>query len=133
MILVLSLAVSTVAMAQNNTVKGTVTSSEDGLPIPGVSVIYDGTIVGTMTDSKGQFSLPSVTGTTHVVFSCIGFVTKVVPIGQVSAVQMDPDLESLEEEEQKKALDQMNEEELQEIMMEEEFYNDSEEGNSAPY
>ncbi|MBQ5486505.1 MAG: TonB-dependent receptor plug domain-containing protein, partial [Bacteroidales bacterium] len=84
-------------MAQNNTVKGTVTSSEDGLPIPGVSVIYDGTIVGTMTDSKGQFSLPSVTGTTHVVFSCIGFVTKVVPIGQVSAVQMDPDLESLDE------------------------------------
>ena len=97
LILVLSLAVSTVAMAQNNTVKGTVTSSEDGLPIPGVSVIYDGTIVGTMTDSKGQFSLPSVTGTTHVVFSCIGFVTKVVPIGQVSAVQMDPDLESLDE------------------------------------
>ena len=80
------------AYAQNSAVKGTVTSSEDGAPIPGVSVVYDGTTVGTMTDASGRFTLPaSPAGATNVVFSCIGYTTKVIPASMVSSVVMDPD------------------------------------------
>ena len=86
------------AYAQNSAVKGTVTSSEDGAPIPGVSVVYDGTTVGTMTDASGRFTLPaSPAGATNVVFSCIGYTTKVIPASMVSSVVMDPDTEFLDE------------------------------------
>ena len=86
------------AYAQNSAVKGTVTSSEDGAPIPGVSVVYDGTTVGTMTDASGHFTLPAgPAGATNVVFSCIGYTTKVIPVSLVSSVVMDPDTEFLDE------------------------------------
>ena len=38
------------ASAQVRTVKGNVTSAEDGLPVVGASVVVDGTIVGTVTN-----------------------------------------------------------------------------------
>ncbi len=44
------------AMAQNR-VSGTVTNSEDGLPIIGASVTVVGTNIGTVTDSEGRFVL----------------------------------------------------------------------------
>ena len=44
------------AMAQNR-VSGTVTNSEDGLPIIGASVTVVGTNIGTITDSEGRFVL----------------------------------------------------------------------------
>ena len=37
-------------MAQTVTIKGTVTSAEDGLPIPSVAVTVKGTTLGTLTD-----------------------------------------------------------------------------------
>lgn len=84
--------------AQTGAVKGTVTSSEDGAPIPGVSVVYDGTTVGTMTDIQGHFTLPAgPVGATNVVFSCIGYTTKVIPAGMASVVVLDPDTEYLDE------------------------------------
>ena len=77
---------------------GVVTSSEDGAPIPGVSVIYDGTTIGAITDSQGAFILPEEpANATNVVFMCIGFTTKVVPLGSISQVVMDPDVEFLDE------------------------------------
>ena len=95
---VILLAVSFAAFAQKGAVKGVVTSSEDGSPIPGVSVVYDGTTVGTMTDSQGRFSLPAApAGASNVVFSCIGFTTKVLPIAMASNVVLDSDAEFLDE------------------------------------
>ena len=42
--------------AQNKTVNGKVTSSSDGLPLPGVSVTVKGVSgVGTQTDANGNF------------------------------------------------------------------------------
>ena len=43
--------------SQTVTVKGTVTSSEDGQPLSGVAVILDGTTNGTLTDLDGNWSL----------------------------------------------------------------------------
>ena len=43
--------------AQTRQVTGTVTSSEDEMPIPGVSVSVSGTTLGTVTDIDGNFNL----------------------------------------------------------------------------
>ena len=39
------------------TVTGTVTSSEDGLGMPGVAVVYKGTTIGTSTDIDGKYKI----------------------------------------------------------------------------
>ncbi|MBR7067710.1 MAG: carboxypeptidase-like regulatory domain-containing protein, partial [Bacteroidales bacterium] len=45
------------AQAQTLRVSGTVTGAEDGMPIPGVSVIVKGTTIGTATDMDGKYTL----------------------------------------------------------------------------
>lgn len=42
------------ASAQNRTVEGTVTSTEDGEPLPGVTVLVKGTNRGTTTNTEGE-------------------------------------------------------------------------------
>jgi hypothetical protein len=42
--------------AQNRTITGTVTSKDDGLPLPGVSVTVTGTTIGTQTNASGKYS-----------------------------------------------------------------------------
>jgi len=46
-----------VLWAQTKEVSGTVTSADDGGPIPGVSVSVKGTTVGTTTNLDGLFML----------------------------------------------------------------------------
>ncbi len=59
--------------AQSVTVTGTITSADDGYPLPGASVLVKGTISqGTFTDLDGHFSLETEIGKTLVV-SSIGF------------------------------------------------------------
>ncbi|WP_187326683.1 carboxypeptidase-like regulatory domain-containing protein [Phocaeicola barnesiae] len=45
-----------IAWSQTGTVKGTVTSGEDGLPVVGASVLVKGTTIGTITDVDGRWS-----------------------------------------------------------------------------
>ena len=58
-----------VGFAQNKTLTGVV--SEDGLPLPGVSIVIQGTQEGTQTDLDGKYSLNVKTGDV-LVFSFIG-------------------------------------------------------------
>jgi len=74
--------------AQNRTVTGTVTSKDDGLPIPGVSVTVKGTRQGTQTSVSGKFSLPNVPANATLVFSFTGFVTTERPVSGVGAVDV---------------------------------------------
>ncbi|WP_144604070.1 SusC/RagA family TonB-linked outer membrane protein [Algoriphagus algorifonticola] len=89
----------TLVFAQGRTVSGTVMSSEDGLPVPGASVLVKGTTTGVATDLDGKYtiSVPS-TGTT-LVFSFVGLMSKEVQIGNQSIINvtLDPDLKSLSE------------------------------------
>ena len=48
------------ATAQVTRVTGIVTSSEDGLPVTGASVLVKGTNVGTITDIDGNFTINNV-------------------------------------------------------------------------
>lgn len=49
-----------IAWSQTGTVKGTVTSGEDGLPVVGASVLVKGTTIGTITDVDGRFSIQNL-------------------------------------------------------------------------
>ncbi len=66
--------------AQEIAISGVVTSSEDGLPIPGVSVVQKGTSNGTITDFDGKYQLKVPTGSV-VVFSFIGMKTQELTMG----------------------------------------------------
>jgi len=72
--------------AQNRTVTGTVTSKDDGLPLPGVSVTVSGTTIGIQTNASGKFSLNVPTSAKSLRFSFIGFSTIELPIGTSGVV-----------------------------------------------
>lgn len=57
--------------AQELTIKGTVTSADDGMPLPGVTVVQQGTTNGTTTNIDGEYQL-NVPGNTILLFSFIG-------------------------------------------------------------
>ncbi len=88
-----------VAFAQNRVITGTVTSSEDGLPIPGASVVVKGTTVGTATDLDGTYSLSVPQGSNVLVFSFVGSLPQDVQIGNRSTVDvvLQPDTKILSE------------------------------------
>lgn len=66
--------------AQTVQVTGTVTSSEDGLPVPGASVLVKGTTIGTSTDLDGKYSINVPEDATTLVFRFIGFKTQEVAV-----------------------------------------------------
>ena len=84
--------------AQDRTISGTVTSAEDGMPLPGVNVVVKDSNNGTVTDFDGNFSL-TVNETDVVVFSMMGFTTLEIPVESQANfnVQMNPDFQSLDE------------------------------------
>lgn len=69
-----------IAFAQEKTVSGKVTSSEDGSPLPGVSVLIKGSTKGVTTDGNGVYKISASTNTT-LNFSFIGFTTQSVQVG----------------------------------------------------
>lgn len=79
-------------------VSGTVTSGEDNLPLPGVSILVKGSTLGTTTDVNGAYSLSVPEGST-LRFSFIGFITQevVVTTNQTINITLQPDLAQLEE------------------------------------
>jgi len=79
-------------------ISGTVTSAEDGVGLPGVSIIVKGTNLGTTTDINGKYSLDINEGST-LQFSYIGYLTQEIAVGNQSVINvtLQPDLEQLEE------------------------------------
>ena len=66
--------------AQNRTITGTVTSKEDGLPIPGATVKVKGSSTGAQTSAAGKYSL-SVPAGASITISFIGYTTQTIAIG----------------------------------------------------
>lgn len=79
--------------AQEIAISGVVTSSEDGLPIPGVSVVQKGTSNGTITDFDGKYQLKVPTGSV-VVFSFIGMKTQELTIGAAGVFNVNLEAET---------------------------------------
>ncbi len=75
------------AAAQDGTISGRVTSSDDGSVLPGVSVQVKGTSQGTTTDADGNYRITSAANRT-LVFSFIGFTNQEVVVGNRSTVNV---------------------------------------------
>lgn len=86
------------AWAQDRTVTGKVTSSEDGTPLPGVSVQVKGTTRGTTSNADGEFRI-NVSNNSTLVFSFIGFSNQEVAVGsrQTLNVILNADANQLSE------------------------------------
>ncbi|MDX9854143.1 MAG: TonB-dependent receptor [Tenuifilaceae bacterium] len=86
-------------LAQSRQITGTVTSADDGLGIPGVSVVVKGTTIGTTTDIDGKYLLSSMPQNAEIiVFSFIGLKTVEMPVNQsVINVIMESDSQELDE------------------------------------
>jgi TonB-dependent starch-binding outer membrane protein SusC len=76
----LFLIAGTLAMAQTVQVSGTVTSSEDGSPLPGVTIFVKGTTLGTLTTPDGKYVISVPVKNNLLVFSYIGFKTQEIDI-----------------------------------------------------
>ncbi|HEY0899691.1 MAG TPA: SusC/RagA family TonB-linked outer membrane protein, partial [Sphingobacteriaceae bacterium] len=76
------------AWAQDRTVTGTVTAREDGLPLPGVSIVVKGTRIGTQADANGKFSLRVPSGSNQLEFRFLGYNTHTATIGASNVVNV---------------------------------------------
>nr|MBC7612592.1 TonB-dependent receptor [Pseudopedobacter sp.] len=85
-ILLLCVMLASTALAQDKRISGKVTSKEDGLPLPGVSVKVTGTKLGTQTDANGNYSIIVPTGSKNLEVSFIGFISQTIAIGEKSVV-----------------------------------------------
>lgn len=86
------------ASAQVSRVTGNVTSSEDGEPVVGASVLVKGTNVGTITDIDGNFVISNVpSNATTLVVSFVGMQAQEVAIKENVRVMLRPDAELLDE------------------------------------
>lgn len=84
--------------AQTLKVTGIVTSSEDGLPVVGASVLVKGTTVGTVTDIDGNFNIPNVPENAKtLIVSFIGMKSEEIAVAPTLNVVLRPDTELLDE------------------------------------
>tara|TARA_R110002012_G_scaffold108008_1_gene250278 strand:- start:8394 stop:11372 length:2979 start_codon:yes stop_codon:yes gene_type:complete len=95
-IFTLLLAIS--GYTQQNTVTGVVTSSLDGMQLPGVNVMERGTSNGVVTGLDGDYTI-NVSAEAVLVFSYVGFKTQEVIVNKKTKidVQLDEDMESLDD------------------------------------
>src|SRR5690554_5598574 len=73
-------------------------ADDQGVPLPGTSVIVDGTTLGTQSDFDGNYTI-SVEEGQVLIFSYIGFVTQRVTVGTQSTIniRMETDASQLDE------------------------------------
>lgn len=77
----------TMIHAQEKVVTGTVTDANDGMGIPGVSVIVKGTTTGTSTDIDGKFTLEADASST-LIFSFVGYKTQEIVVGDQTQINV---------------------------------------------
>ncbi|MXV52274.1 SusC/RagA family TonB-linked outer membrane protein [Pedobacter sp. HMF7647] len=87
-----------VVTAQNKKVTGRVTSSDDGGPLPGVSVKIKGATAGTVTDAGGNYTI-NAASTATLVFTYIGYDPKEAEVGNRTTIniQIKPHENSLQQ------------------------------------
>ncbi len=85
------------AIAQ--TISGTVTDGDSGMPIPGANVIEKGTLNGVSTDFDGNYTIEVSDGSATLVFSSLGFSTQEFSTSGKATIDvvLMPDAEMLDE------------------------------------
>ena len=77
-------------------ISGTV-SDENGVPLPGATVVVEGTSVGVSTDFDGNYSIDASQGDV-LVFSYVGYQSQSVSVGASSTVDVSLEPDSLLDE-----------------------------------
>jgi TonB family protein len=80
-------------------ISGKVIFSEDGSPLPGVTILIPGSPTSFITDANGGYAIQVPKGTTELSFSFIGLQTQLVKLGEQTTVnvQMSADATQLSE------------------------------------
>ena len=74
------------ALAQAHTVRGTVTSAVDNMPLAGVNVVELGTTNGTASDVDGTFALVVASPSASLTFTFVGFLSQTLEIDDRSDI-----------------------------------------------
>ena len=98
LILLFALLLTAMQLNAQITVKGTVTSKEEG-PMIGTSVVEKGTMNGTVTNEDGSYTINVANGNAVLIFTTIGFKTVEIPVQNraVINVNLEVDQQLLDE------------------------------------
>lgn len=98
MMFALSLLIAQAGFAQSKTITGRVTSAEEGIALPGVSVVVKGTANGVSADAEGAYSIQAAPGSV-LVFSFIGMLPQERVVGEANTINvaLAPDTKTLSE------------------------------------
>lgn len=77
------------------TVTGQITSNEDGMPLPGVSIAIKGTLVGTLSDINGNYSISVNSPNDILVFSFVGMKSQEIKVKGRTIINVALEAESV--------------------------------------
>ncbi|WP_372950560.1 TonB-dependent receptor [Mariniphaga sp.] len=87
-------ASASVGMQQQKTISGKVID-EEGMPLPGVSVVVQGTTIGVVTDIDGNYTLQVPADARVLVYSFVGMRRQQVSIGNQTAINITLEAETI--------------------------------------
>jgi TonB-linked SusC/RagA family outer membrane protein len=95
----LLLFAGSVALGQTVQITGTVTSSEDGIPMPGVFVSAKGTTIGAITGTDGKYVVSVPSSVQTLVFSFVGYKSQELPVSGKTKIDVTlaPDVFNVDE------------------------------------
>jgi TonB-linked SusC/RagA family outer membrane protein len=98
MLFTVFLLTCSLAMSQMKQISGTVTSKEDGYPMPGVSVTVKGTTIGVNTNVDGKYIITATENQT-LIFSFVGMKSQEFPAAGKTTINviLENDLMNLDE------------------------------------
>ena len=82
--------------AQDRTITGKITSTQDNLGIPGATVVVVGTTIGTTTDVDGNFKVTVPATAKSIRVTAIGMKPKQVDLGASNNIDFALDLDALQ-------------------------------------
>ncbi|SKB67870.1 TonB-linked outer membrane protein, SusC/RagA family [Parapedobacter luteus] len=74
--------------AQDRRISGSVTASDDGAPIAGVSVLAVGTSVATQTDASGTYTINVPSTVKTLEFRFLGYISRTVEVGSSNVLNV---------------------------------------------
>lgn len=92
--ILLAIAFGIWAFTPNRNISGIVLSSDDGLPIPGVTVLLKGTNTGTVTDVNGKYKIEVLDEKSILIYSFIGYKTQEIKVGKKDTINVSLDYEA---------------------------------------
>ena len=93
----LTFSCASFVFSQTFSASGTVKSSVDNMPLPGVNIVVKNTSNGTVSDFDGNFSLSNLSPDSVLVFTYLGFEIQEQPADENMEILLIEDNEALEE------------------------------------